>query len=372
MESIVEFKHISKAYQGVDVLDDINLSISNKEFMVIFGPPSSGKSTLLRLLAGLETQDKGNIFLRGKDTVYLSAREKTIGYIPQDFALFPNKSVFDNIAYPLKFLKLTRKEIKQAVIETAKTLHIKELLEKTPTQLSGGQKQRVAIARGIVKKTDLYIFDDPLAGLDFKLREKLIDDLKYLQESLGVCIIYTTSDPIETLSLASRVAVLDNKQIVETGRPDSIYFTPSHLLTMKVLGFPKANLLQGKISSKDSKIVCTTELFEFEVSLDEMVNPADLPCPVTVGFRPETICENLRGQGIDLSADIYLREDLGAEEIIYLNEQNENLVMLRTSGSNIRHDVNHRINISIKPSSLFVFDNLTGNRMGKGLERVNV
>jgi ABC-type sugar transport system ATPase subunit len=372
MGTIVEFKDISKTYQGIKVLDNINLHINHRDFMVIFGPPSSGKSTLLRLLVGLESHDKGNIFLRGKDTSRLSAKERTIGYIPQDFALYPNKNVFENIAYPLRFLKKSNSEIKQSVMKIAEMLHIKDLLDKTPTQLSGGQKQRVAIARGIVKQTDIYVFDDPLAGLDFKLREKLIDDLKSLQENLQVCIIYTTSDPIEALSLASKIAILDNHQIIETGRPDSVYIQPAHLSTMKTLGFPKANSLPGTLYRKHSHVRCKTGLFDFQVSLDKKVKEPEDSCAVRVAFRPENICGLPEQKGINLSASIYLREDLGAEEIIYLNEQEETLVMLRSSGMNKRYEVNDRVDISIKPSSLFVFDNLTGNRIGRGAEKLNV
>ncbi len=373
METIAEFKWVSHAYQDTDVLKDVNLTIHNKDFLVIFGPPSSGKSTLLRLLVGLQSVQQGQINLRGKDTAPLAAKDRAIGYIPQDFALYPNKTVFENIAYPLRLMKQPAGRVTVSVQETAEMLRIEDLLNKTPTQLSGGQKQRVAIARGIVKKTDIYVFDDPLAGLDFKLREKLIDDLKVLQEELQVCIIYTTSDPIETLSLASRVAVLDNRRIMESGGPDSVYLAPRQLSTMKVLGFPQANLLNGTLDGSGSNTLCQTPLFDFRVSLETPAASPEGPLKVCVGFRPENIVEqNGREDGLGISADIYLREDLGAEEIIYLNEEKEKLIMLRPSNTGTRYDVNDRIRISIDPGTLFVFDQETGNRIGRGIGNAHV
>ncbi len=373
METIAEFKSVSHAYPNMDVLTDVNLTVHRNDFLVIFGPPSSGKSTLLRLLVGLQSIQQGQIMLRGRDTAPLAAKERAIGYIPQDFALYPNKTVFENIAYPLMLSKQPAEKIKSSVMETAEMLRIEDLLEKTPTQLSGGQKQRVAIARGIVKKTDIYVFDDPLAGLDFKLREKLIDDLKVLQEELKVCIIYTTSDPIETLSLASRVAVLDNQRIMETGKPDEVYLSPRHLSTMKVLGFPQANLINGTLNTNGSKVSCRTPLFDFNVALESSAEVQNAPADVCVGFRPENMVEqNGKEKEISISADIYLRENLGAEEIIYLNEESQNLIMLRSSNTGTRYDVNDRIRIGIDPGALFVFDQSTGARMGQGTGNAHV
>ncbi|GEM_PF-183306 len=380
METIVEFKEIFKTYRGKTILDNINLCIDDRDFMVIFGPPSSGRSTLLRILAGLEAQDAGHVFLRGQNIKKIGAKERSIGYIPQDFALFPNKTVFENIAYPLRLLKLSGNKIKKAVLRTADMLSITDLLEKLPTQVSGGQKQRIAIARGIVKNTDIYIFDDPLAGLDFKLREKLIDDLKSLQRDLQVCIIYTTSDPVEALSLASKIAILDNHSILETGDPETIYSDPGNLSTMKLLGFPRANIFTGTLYKKDENIWCGTKLFDFPIALDDQGFTANEKEKVSIGLRPENILKNRGGKqddkAINILADIYLREDLGAEEIIYMKEKKENLVMVghavSDSGTGTKYDVNDRIGLSIRPSSLFVFNNSTRNRIGRGLENINV
>ncbi len=260
MDTVVEFKGVSKKYSDLLILEDINLSVRQDDFMVIYGMPSSGKTVLLRLLMGLEEPDAGDIILRGENVRHMPPKIRNIGYVPQDFALIPHKTIFENIAYPLRLMKKSTREIKPVVQRAASMLSIEELLDKLPTQLSGGQKQRVAVARGIVKETDIYLFDDPLAGLDFKLRERLIDDLRRLQDEIAACFIYATSDPIESLTLAASIAVLHERTIAEIGDPQSIYLNPRHLSTMDILGFPRANLFDGHLTKKQSDAALQDEL----------------------------------------------------------------------------------------------------------------
>ena len=194
---------------------------------------------------GLEEPDGGDIILRGDNVRHMPPKVRNIGYVPQDFALIPHKTIFENIAYPLRLIKKSTLEIKPVVQRAASMLSIEELLDKLPTQLSGGQKQRVAVARGIVKETDIYLFDDPLAGLDFKLRERLIDDLRRLQEEIAACFIYATSDPIESLTLAASIAVLHEGQLRNRGAPVHLFRSPSPF-HHRYMGFPRANLFDGQ------------------------------------------------------------------------------------------------------------------------------
>jgi ABC-type sugar transport system ATPase subunit len=250
-------------------------------------------------------------------------------------------------------------------------LSIEDLLDKLPTQLSGGQKQRVAVARGIVKDTDIYLFDDPLAGLDFKLRERLIDDLRRLQEELAVCFIYATSDPIESLALAANIAVLHNGTICEIGDPLSVYFNPQHLSTIDILGFPRTNLLDGRLYRKRSAVWCKTHILEFPILLDAEASVGDNSLDVTVAVRPESIKKAFSEDANALSADIYLREDLGAEEIVYLNIQDHDLTMVNPSSHNGHYDVGDQINICMDTASIFVYETDTGARIGRGGENFN-
>jgi len=368
MDPIVEYRGVSKKYGQTTALQDIDLIVPPDDFMVVYGLPSSGKSVLLRLLMGLEEPDGGEIFLRGENVGHMPPMARNIGYVPQDFALIPHKTIYENIAYPLGLMKKPAREIKPVVERAAAMLSIADLLDKLPTQLSGGQKQRVAVARGIVKQTDIYLFDDPLAGLDFKLREKLIDDLKRLQEELGVCFIYGTSDPIESLALGATIAVLHGHTIVETGEPHSIYADPQCLSTMEILGFPRANLLEGNLVKDASRLYCRTQLLDFQVREQIDTSAMEDSMPVTVAVRPEDLHKASDAARDALRADIYMREDLGAEEIIYLNIGDCSLTMLNPSSQNESWDVGDQIKILIDPNCLFVFDQHSGMRIGKGID----
>ena len=371
MDTVVELKGVSKKYRNLPVLEQIQLSVKQDDFMAIYGLPSSGKTVLLRLLMGLEEPDDGDIILRGVNVRHRPPKVRNIGYVPQDFALIPHKTIFENIAYPLRLMKKSTLEIKPVVQRAASMLSIEELLDKLPTQLSGGQKQRVAVARGIVKETDVYLFDDPLAGLDFKLREKLIDDLRRLQEELAACFIYATSDPIESLTLATSIAILHEKTICEIGEPQSIYLDPHHLATIDILGYPRANLWSGKVFQKASEVWCQTNFFEFPIVMDADASAFEKPMDVTVAVRPESIQKAFKRGKNCLTADIYLREDLGAEEIIYLNVRDASLTMVNPSSQNGHYGVGDQINICINTASIFVFEKDTGTRIGRGADHFN-
>ncbi|MGD9291010.1 MAG: ABC transporter ATP-binding protein [Desulfobacterales bacterium] len=368
MDTVVEFKSVSKKFQNQLVLEDVSLTVEEDDFLIVYGLPSSGKTVLLRLLMGLEDPDSGDIILRAENARQMPPKVRNIGYVPQDFALIPHKTIFENIAYPLRLMKKSTSEIKPIVERAAAMLNIDDLFEKLPTQLSGGQKQRVAVARGIVKDTDIYLFDDPLAGLDFKLRERLIDDLRRLQKELAACFIYATSDPIESLALAANIAILHKKTICEIGDPFSVYFNPQHLSTIDILGFPRTNLLAGRLYRKGSAVWCKTNIIEFPILLDAEASVNDISMDVTVAVRPESIQKASAEDANALSADIYLREDLGAEEIVYLNVQDQNLTMMNPSSQNGHYDVGDQINISIDSAAIFVYESDTGARIGRGGE----
>lgn len=372
MPPIIQFNHVSKDYAGNPVLTNIALSISENDFMVIYGLPSSGKSVLLRLLMGLEKPDQGEIILRGQDVTHHPSKERKLGYIPQDFALFPQKNIFENIAYPLRLMRYTDTDVTQTVQGAAEMLNIGDLLHKLPTQLSGGQKQRVAIARGIVKKTDIYIFDDPLAGLDFKLREKLFDDLTMLQQHLETTFIYTTSDPLESMSLAKTVAVLHGCRIQETGSPEALYLNPMHLSTMEIFGFPGANLIPGTLRLKSDALWCQTDLFSFQVEGEQPDKTIENDTPVTVSIRSENIRPDIDDTETGLTAKVLLREDLGAEEIVYLSLGADEWTMIQSQTGDAASDLEETIGIKVNDGALFVFDAANGERIGKGKGRIHV
>ncbi|MED4909372.1 ABC transporter ATP-binding protein [Brevibacillus centrosporus] len=373
MSADIVFQNLVKSYGEQTILHDLNLTVESGDFMVIYGPPSSGKSVLLRLLMGLERENAGRIALRGMDASLLSAGERNIGYVPQSFALYPHQSVFENIAYPLRLIGMPKAEIEPIVRRAAEMLKMESLLDKRPDQLSGGQKQRVAIARGIVKQTDIFVFDDPLAGLDFKLREQLVDDLKDLQEKVGFTFIYTTSDPIEAATLGKHIAILDQGRILEAGTPDELYHNPAHLRAMELFGFPKANFFPGEWLTQAGVSQCRTELFTFPVELSDRPVAQSTTGSAVVGVRPESIRieKNEEDEWISLPARVLLREDLGGEEIIYLEINGLTLttVVFHDQYEAARED---QLTVHLKADDLIVFDSAGGERMGKGGRAVHV
>lgn len=359
---ILEVEKVQKSFRKNTVLREISFQICDNDFVVLFGLPGSGKSLIFRLIMGLDTVDSGSIRIRGNDALPMLPGERNIGYVPQSFALFPDRSVQDNIGYPLTFTNMPRDEVSDAVEEVAKMLQIQDLLQKLPSQVSGGEKQRVAIARGLVKKTGIYILDDPLAGLDFKLRERLVDDLRALQEQLGATFLYATSDPMESLSLAKRVLALHEGRIVDDQDPHSIYLSPKHRFSAERMSFPISNTVSGKIRSASSGAVCELEGLG-ALSLPQSAEVKDGQ-PVTAVIKPEDIELRPDGTTIDspairIDAEIQLREDLGGEQIVYLDV---NGMELR---SVMRHDLddhltNERAVFQIRTSRIGIFDVSTG------------
>jgi ABC-type sugar transport system ATPase subunit len=364
---LVEFVGIGKRFSRLSVLAGLDLAVPAGDFVVVYGPPACGKTTLVRILMGLERPDEGRVWLRGQDVTEVPAADRTIGYVPQSFALYPHLNVHENIAYPLKLAGVKEGEREPVVRRVAEMLKIADLVKKKPDQLSGGQKQRVAIARGIAKQSDLYVLDDPLAGLDFKLREQLVDDLKVLQAETRLTFLYTTSDPLEAMILADRVAILDAGRIVEAGEPERLYADPRDARTMALLGFPRANFLPGLLEIGPAGLVCRTSLFDFSVVPDGGAQPGR----VSIGVRPESIALGEPTAAIGLlqtEGTVLLREDLGGEEIVYLDCGEVSLTTI------VRHAdqeagipaMGERTTICLRPDDLVLFSTGDGRRLGRG------
>lgn len=317
---IIEFDGIHKRYGRTVVLDDLSARMDDAAFNVVLGPPASGKSVLLRLLTGLEAPDAGRITIDGQPMDGVAPGDRNVGYVPQSFALYPHYSVLDNITYPLRLAGTTRRAAAEAAERIAAMLRIDGLLGKMPDQLSGGEKQRVAIARGIVKDTDLYVLDDPLTGLDFKLREQLFDDLREMRRTLGATFVYTTSEPLESLVLADTIHILHGGRIAESGAVGEVYRSPRHLRSIEGLGFPASSVLDGTIGSAAGRPMVRTELFTVPVASIERDRPAGDGTAVRVAIRPEHLhFERPAGDAVcAIPAEIVLAEDLGGELVIHL------------------------------------------------------
>ncbi|MGQ9887777.1 MAG: ABC transporter ATP-binding protein [Aggregatilineales bacterium] len=358
MDVAVEFRGVSKSYGRAVIVHDLNLSVYANTFHVIFGAPACGKSTVLRLLTGLDKPDHGEIWMRGQNVTRATPGQRNIGYVPQSFALYPHYSVFDNIAYPLKLMGVSARDATPVVQRAAEQLKISHLLGKRPDQLSGGEKQRVAIARGIVKNTNIFVLDDPLTGLDFKLREQLFDDLRQMRAALGATFIYTTSDALETLMLAERISILDAGCVVEAGELETVYAQPQHVRTMKLLGFPEANLFSGTLDGG----LCRTPLFDFRAALAN----GSAPAQVSVAVRPQDIVINPpAGSALKtFPADIVLVEDIGGEIVVYLEAAGLPLTAV-VRHSDMGDPSEGRATAGIDPKRLFLYGP-NGSSIGQG------
>ena len=365
---IVAFDGIAQQYKLLRVLNGVTLDVRRGDFSVIYGPPATGKSVLMRILVGLEEPTAGRILLRGFEATRIPAADRNIGYVPQSFALYPHLSVHDNIGYPLALGGMSSRDAEPIVRHAADMLRISEHLGKRPDQLSGGQKQRVAIARGIAKQTDLFVLDDPLAGLDFKLREQLVEDLRRLQSDTQATFLYTTSDVVEAMTLADTLSVLDGGRIAQSGPPERLYQRPDNLRAMHLVGFPPANFLPATLVGQGGALRCRTGLFEVPVDIT-----GPLVHDVVVGLRPEHVrltpgvSGNGRpraGDGVSMPAQVLLREDLGGEEIVYLGINGQSLTAVD------RHQLPAgelpEATMTIDPADLLVFRADSGELIGHG------
>ncbi|MBP1357511.1 MAG: ABC transporter ATP-binding protein, partial [Sulfolobus sp.] len=256
--SYVKLEDVWKEYdvkkRKVLVLKGLNLNVEKGEFVVILGPSGEGKTTILKIISGLLRQDKGHVYLRGEIVDDLPPKDRKVAMVPQNYAIYPFMTVYDNIAFPLKVMHTPKQEIRNKVNEVAKMLRIDNLLDRKPSQLSGGQMQRVAIARALVKGADIILMDEPLSNLDAQVRVMAREELKQLQRDLKPTIIYVTHDQVEALSLATKLAVLHDGVIQAYGDPIDVYKRPNNVWVGKFLGNPPMNILKGEIES-DSVIV---------------------------------------------------------------------------------------------------------------------
>ncbi len=240
---MLKIKNLKKAYGDKIVLDDIDLEISKNEFLVLVGPSGSGKSTLMRIIAGLEKEYSGDIALSKEDLSKLAPKERNISMVFQNYALYPHKTVFQNIAFPLKLLGKDKEHIANNVLDIAKKLSIEDLLERKPNELSGGQRQRVALARALIKNPSIFLMDEPLSNLDAKLRVQLRQEIFKLKSLSDSIFVYVTHDQIEALTLGDKIAVLNEGKIQQIASPQELYEKPANTFVASFIGSPPMNLI---------------------------------------------------------------------------------------------------------------------------------
>ena len=330
--SNVTLKGVRKIYDKKVVIDNIDLEIKDKEFIVLVGASGCGKSTILRMIAGLEDITDGEILIGDKKVNNIHPKDRDIAFVFQSYALYPHMTVRENIAFGLKMRKVPKDEIEKKVLEAAKILDLTEYLDRKPKQLSGGQRQRVALGRAIVRNPKVFLMDEPLSNLDAKLRVQMRSEIKKLHEKLQTTFIYVTHDQTEALTMGDRVVVLDKGVIQQAASPEEIYNNPANTFVAGFVGSPQMNF----IDCKD---------FPFETKEN-----------VIVGIRPEKmVC----GGEIKFNVDIEITELLGSEKIAYFNIGGKKCSAKLPADYNIENS----LELSINPKDLYFFDAQTGKRI---------
>ncbi len=317
--SNVSLDHITKKFRTVTALDDVSFRVNDGEFFVLLGPTGAGKTTTLRVIAGLEKQNQGSVSFDGESVDALTPADRDVAFVFQQYSLYPTMSVYDNLAFPLRspIRKTPEAEIKTKVRAAAEILRIEHLLDRKTARLSGGEMQRVSIGRAIVRAPRVFLMDEPLSNLDAKLRESLRVELKHLQKTLGKTIIYVTHDQIEALTMADRIAVLNEGKIVQDGTPDDIYDRPASTFVAQLVGTPRINLFPAE--RQDSKVAIKDSAVSVQVS------GIQLPASLLLGIRPEDVKLTPDGQFTGL---ITLKEPLGVETVLHIKSGSQDLLAL--------------------------------------------
>lgn len=319
----VELKGVSKSYDGRTlVVKGIDLEIADGEFAVFVGPSGCGKSTLLRMIAGLESITEGVVRIGGSAVNDIMPRHRDIAMVFQDYALYPHKTLFENMAFGLRLRRTPEAEIRRRVLDAASLLQIEPLLSRKPAELSGGQRQRVAIGRAIVRQPKVFLFDEPLSNLDAQLRGEMRTEIKKLHQRLGATIIYVTHDQVEAMTLADRICVMQGGHKVQHGTPAQVYSQPCTRFVAGFMGSPPMNIVPCGLS--DGFAVIGTTRFALPPHLTQVVAGRTR---ALLGIRPESILPSPgTDEAIAVPAQVVLTEPLGADTLVTLRVSDHDLV----------------------------------------------
>ena len=358
-------KQFDSEHYGVK---DFNLDIHDKEFVIFVGPSGCGKSTTLRIIAGLEEITDGELWIDGELSNYLEPKERGMSMVFQNYALYPNMTVYGNMAYALKIRKIPKDEIDRKVHEVAKILEIEQLLDRKPAALSGGQKQRVAIGSAIIRKPKAFLMDEPLSNLDAKLRAQMRVELVKLHKQLDTTIIYVTHDQTEAMTLGTKIVVMKDGLIQQVGAPQSIYDNPVNLFVAGFLGSPSMNFFRCTVKAEENNRTAlllddakTVKKVYLDGTRGKQIADRYNGRHVILGIRPEDIYEldeakklGIENESVDVDEPVVNREMLGAEVILYFDEQGKTLAV-RLSSEN-QTQVGEKVSLYFDMEKAHVFD----------------
>jgi multiple sugar transport system ATP-binding protein len=350
----LELINIRKSYGATAVLDDVSLTMEEREFVAFLGPSGSGKSTLLRIVAGLETADAGEVRLEGRRIDQLPPGQRGVAMVFQHYALYPHMSVRDNMAFGLRNVGVPKAEIESRVADAARVLEIEEHLDKKPGQMSGGQRQRVAIGRAIVKHPKLFLLDEPLSNLDAALRMRTRVELAQLRSRVDAAFIMVTHDQAEAMTLADRVVVMNDRRIQQVGPPMEIYARPANTFVARFVGSPAMTLAPVELVKGDGRYARVR--LGHGAEIETRVPRSELPSggPLQVGLRPESVTVAADGASA-MQAKVELVERLGERTLVYARLSDGGAITAEDEGYS-RVKVGDTIGLTIKGDAVHLFD----------------
>jgi multiple sugar transport system ATP-binding protein len=346
----VSFDKVKKSFGAVRVLEELNLQVQPGEFLVLLGASGSGKTTALRILSGLETATEGRVLIGDRDVTEVLPKYRDISMVFQSYALYPHKTVGENIGFPLKVRKVNEAEREVAVREAAAQVQLDQLLHRYPRELSGGQRQRVALARAIIRRPSVFLMDEPLSNLDAKLRGHMRAELKHMQQNLGITTIYVTHDQIEAMTLAHRVAILEKGVLQQLDTPAKIYNDPANLFVAQFIGSPPMNIVKGELDGG----YFMTQGTKIATPVKGKIASAVL------GVRPEDCSITAPAKGA-LKGAVYTTELIGDHTLVTLKVGSDFLTVKAAKDYTAR--ASEQVGVTFAKEQLFVFNAEDGKRI---------
>lgn len=365
--SYLVLKDLTKAYDNnkKPVIDRINLSIEQGEFIVLLGPSGCGKTTTIRMISGLEEVSGGNILIDGESILNKKPKDRGVSMIFQSYAIWPHMTVFDNIAYPLKLKKVPKKEIRERVYAAAEATHIESLLNRYPSQMSGGQRQRVAVSRAIVVKPKLFLMDEPLSNLDAKLRVSMRTELKNIHNEEGSTTIFVTHDQAEAMSLADRIVIMNNGAIEQVGTPMEVYQNSATKFVASFIGTPPTNFFEATVERADGDLYAINNAFRYRIPCQQQeVLEAYVGKKIDMGVRPEFISASpdmQKTEGYLCDVPIDFVEPQGTHSILIVRVGGSETKILTTAYMDIKPKT--KISLNVRNDKAMFFDCGTGLRI---------
>lgn len=358
----INIEHLYKSYGSVSVLEDLQLSIENGDFLVLLGPSGCGKSTLLNLIAGLAEVTSGRIMIGDKDVTELDPKERGLAMVFQSYALYPTKTVEGNLKFALSSSGLDKAEIKNRIQWAAKVLHLQDLMKRKPAALSGGQRQRVAIGRALVKQADVLLFDEPLSNLDAKLRTEMRMEIKKLHEILEPTVVYVTHDQIEAMTMATKIAIMHEGEIQQFGSPDEIYEKPHNLFVADFIGSPPMNLLEAILVDKNTAYLKEQNIF-VNIKAYSFTKDIHKNHEVIIGFRPEHFALDIQNPAADFHLPVEYVERTGADTMVSLACGTEKILARFAPEMASEFHKSQNLKIQYPKEKLNIFDKTTTMRL---------